>query len=518
MRRFLMLVLIFLIAAALNLVVGCKPKPEEPLPECQVDADCGLNKYCSGGKCFQMKTTPKQRAEAHIKKANELRTASKVDYQAVIAEYQAALNEVPGTPVEFNIGLCYMKMGEYERAEPVFKKARAQDPDAPNPVLALGRLNILKGRPDDALIAYEAYLRNHPGNLEVRTNVATLYRLQKKYDKAMAEIRKILVKDPAHPGAFNNLGLLYLAQGRILLAQMVTANGIQAQENVKKKPDACLYNNMGLIYLKMGYRDLAVANFRKAQKVDSRLFATNLNLGHMALKFNDFQTAKIHYELVLSENPNHREARLGLAQCMTGLRQPDEALAIYQQLIMEKPKDPVATFNVGVLYFDHLRKQKEAHAAFRKFLTFNYPDKKKKEQAEMYLIMEVEKPPEPQPPPEAAPAPEDEGVSAEAQPAAPEEPPAEEQPEGEGEAQQPTPEEPPAEEQPEGEGEVQQPTSEEPPAEEQPEGEGEVQPTPEEPPEDADQPTGQETGEEERVPSEEAQPTEEASQPTAPAE
>jgi len=414
MKRYQSFLLILVLALSLGAVTSCGPKTEGPPPECKVDFDCGPNKTCSGGKCLVKRQSPKQKAEGYIKHANLLLKEAKVDYPAVIAAYKSAMAAVPTIEgLDFNIAICYMKMGQFAKAEPVFKEALAKNPDDLNYLMALGRLYVLQNKQGAALKMYLDYQKKHPKNLEIATNIATIYRLKKDYDKAMVQIRKIFVQDPAHPGAFNNLGLVYLAKGEFLLARMVTANGINAQENVKKKPDATLYNNMGLIYLKMGDIDRAVANFRIAKKYNPNQVASNLNLGHISLKYADYGTAKVHYDAVLSEDPNNKAAMLGLAQCLGPLNKGQEALALYTKLEKMDPKDPIMLFNLGVLYFDYLKKQDEAHRTFRRFLKTKYKDAKKVEAAEMYLEQEIyiEEPEQPEQPVAEEAAPEKEQLS-----------------------------------------------------------------------------------------------------------
>ncbi len=498
MRRLYLLALIVVVAMGLGLLTGCEPKVKEPPPECQIDDDCKVNYYCSAGKCLRMATTPKERAEGYINRANKLLAASKVDYAEVIKYYNAAQKEV-GEPIpglQFNIGLAYMKMGELQKAQEIFESEMAKDPENAKPVLAMGRLLIQKNRGPEALALYTKFLEAHPNNLEMRTNAATILRGEKRYDDAMVQIRKIFVKDPAHPGAFNNLGLLYLAQDKILLARMVTVNGIQAQENVKKKPDAGLYNNLGLIYLKMGDRDRAVANFRKAHEIDPRQVSANLNLGHIALEYNDFESAISHYEFVISEDPSHREARLGLAECLTGLGKAKKALRIYQDVLKVDPNDVVAAFNIGIVYFDHLKMQTEAHNAFRHFLTLNYPDQKKNEKARFYLQLEVMVEQQEEPPQRQEQMPEDPNAPAQTEEGQPAEQPADgqqtEQPAEQPAAEQPAekqaeekPAEQPAEE-PAAEKPVEQPAAE--PAAEKPAEQPAAEPAAEKP---AEQPAAE---------------------------
>jgi|GEM_PF-802105 len=377
------------LAMILAVVAFACGEPEAPPPECQIDTDCGPNKYCEAGKCLILKT-PEQIAQENLDRAAVLLKESKIDYPAVIEAYKAALREVPNIQgVDFNIGLCYMKMREFDKALPIFSKAYEANPNDVNAVLALGRVEELKNNLSGALDVYQKFIESNPDNLEVRTNVATIYRVKGEKEKAMEQVRTIFVKDPAHPGAFNNLGLIYLSEGKLLLARMVTVNGIEAQKNVKKVEDAGLYNNLGLIYLKMGDDVRAVANFRIAYSLDNKMISVNHNLGNTYLKSYDFTRAIEHYHHILSEDPYHYGALVGVAQCLRGLAKFEESKAAYEKVLQLYPNDAVSTFNLGVLYFDHLKQQEPAHASFRKFLTMGYNDPKKRELAEMYLSQEV---------------------------------------------------------------------------------------------------------------------------------
>jgi len=412
MRRVLRVGLLGLVVALAQLaLVACQPKVVAPPPECANDVDCGAYKRCEAGRCLVL-NTPEERAASQLRVAENLLKAGKPDYNAVLAAYQAVQAEIPTVEgIELNIGLCYLKMGDEEHAAAIFKKLREATPDDANVLLASGLLLSSHGKNKEALDLYQGFLKTHPDNLEVLTNVATLFRAEKKYDDALAVTRKILIKDPAHPGAFNNLGLIFFEQNKLLLSRMVTTSGIKAQEDVKKRPDAGLYNNLALIHSQMGNDDQAVANWRIANQIDPTLVGPNLNLAHKALVYADFERARKHYEAALAQDPNNREALIGVAQCYAPLKKHEEALAIYQKLVAGNPKDAVAWFDLGVLYFDHLKKQQESRDAFNKFLTLGYDDKAKVAQAKEYLTKEivVATPPE-APKPEGAQAPIDNDI------------------------------------------------------------------------------------------------------------
>ncbi len=488
--RIITLLLLAGIVTALG-ACGKKDEPVGPPPECMTDSDCGPYKACRAAKCIVVQT-PENLAGNALKLAKEELEKSDVNYEKVLELYDEAHKHVPNIEnMDFNIALIYVKMRRFEQAMPKIDMLLEKDPTNEELILAKGKIYMMQGEEAKALEFFQKQADANPDSLNVRNNIATIYRQRKDWDNALKYIRQIFMLDPAHAGAFNNLGLIYLAQDKILLARMVTANGIQAQENTKRPKDAGLYNNLGLIYLKMGEKDRAVANFRTAFKIDKTLMAANLNLGHIAVAGRDWKHAREHYQRVLAEDPQNLEATLGLAQALRGYGELKKSEKLYLKVLKEQPENPYALFSLGALYCDHLYDKKKADEQFKHFLALNLDDEKHNTQAKNFIeffeckkveVIEEKRPTPPpvspkteappeegQPPAEGEATPEGEQPPAEAAPAeAPaEQPPAEAVP-AEAPAEQPPAEAAPVEtpaEQPPAEAAPAEAPAEQPPAE-----------------------------------------------------
>ena len=287
--RIITLLLLAVIVTALG-ACGGEDKPQGPPPECMTDSDCGPYKACRAAKCIVVQT-PENMAGNALKLAKEELEKSDVNYKRVLELYDEARKHVPNIDdMDFNIAVIYVKMRRFDQAMPKIDMLLEKDPTNEELILAKGKVYMMMGEADKALEFFQKQAEANPDSLNVRNNIATIYRQRKDWDNALKYIRQIFMLDPAHAGAFNNLGLIYLAQDKVLLSRMVTANGIQAQKNTNRPEDAGLYNNLGLIYLKMGEKNRAVSNFRKAFKIDKTLTAANLNLGHICVAGRDWKT------------------------------------------------------------------------------------------------------------------------------------------------------------------------------------------------------------------------------------
>ena len=533
--RIITLLLLAVIVTALG-ACGKEDKPQGPPPECMTDSDCGPYKACRAAKCIVVQT-PENLAGNALKLAKEELDKSDVNYERVLELYDEARKHVPNIDdMDFNVAVIYVKMRRFDQAMPKIDMLLEKDPTNEELILAKGKVYMMMGEEKQALEFFQKQAEANLDSLNVRNNIATIYRQRKDWDNALKYIRQIFMLDPAHAGAFNNLGLIYLEQDKTLLARMVTANGIQAQKNTNRPEDAGLYNNLGLIYLKMGEKNRAVSNFRKAFKIDKTLMAANLNLGHICVAGRDWKHAREHYQRVLAEDPENFEATLGLAQALRGYGELKKSEKLYLKVLKAQPENPYALFSLGALYCDHLFDKKNADDQFKKFLALNLEDEKRNTQAKNFIeffeckkveVLEEKKPtPPPVGPKTEAPPEEGQQPPAEGEEAPADQPPAEVQ-EGEQPAEQlaeqpPTeakPEEQPAE-QPPAEAKPEEQPAEQPPAEAKPEEKPAEQPPAEAKPEEkpAEQPPAEAKPEEKPAeqPPAEAKPEEKpAEQPPA---
>ena len=191
--------------------------------------------------------------------------------------------------VQFNQGVIAEKQGRITDAQGFYEAANKLDPKHKPTLLNLGRVYRLQDKFDAAIALYEGALKD-PANeydVELNNNLTVAYRLAKKYSQAEATARKVLARTKDNPDAYKNLALIYFDQGNYPLAEFISANARKLDDK-----DPGVYNNLGLIYLKLDDRRRALGQFQKAVSLNQNFAPSLFNIGAMALAYRDYDGAE----------------------------------------------------------------------------------------------------------------------------------------------------------------------------------------------------------------------------------
>lgn len=119
---------------------------------------------------------------------------------------------------------------------------------------------------------------------------------------------------------FVRLGNLLRTRGR---ARAALVEYEKARKHVGDRSPA-LHNRMAGLYLEIGELDRARGSLQETLRIFPDDPQTHVLLGRIALRANDFQTARVHYERATWENPFNPEIWVGLHRVAEGTS--DEAL------------------------------------------------------------------------------------------------------------------------------------------------------------------------------------------------
>jgi len=290
----------------------------------------------------------------------------KVDFDKAVMYFSKAAKAFPAAPfVHYNLGLVYQRKGEDQEAVKYYNKALELDPKYSMPVINKAAIYANKLEYNRAVDVCEKFLeKENDKDKIVLSAVAGFYLLKGDYINAIQSVRKILIQDQGDVDALKNLGMIYFKKNDVGLATMVTTNSYNL-----RKDDAGIANNRGVIYTSQKDDSLAMLYFIRAIGNDPKNKSANFNVASIAMKYGDAQTAYDRYSLVLSQDPDNLNARLGLALSLRGLGRFADAEKELQNVLQKDPNNPVATFNLGVLYYDHMNKKVEAKRNFRKYLS-----------------------------------------------------------------------------------------------------------------------------------------------------
>jgi serine/threonine-protein kinase len=222
-------------------------------------------------------------------------------------------------------------------AEAAARKAIEQDPAFYRGHTQLAEALIAQGRLEEGLAEYRRGIESDQGYLPARLGYAMQLQNASRYDEAATEFRKVLEYDPDHPTAKENLGAIYLLQGRYLDALPL------CKEVFEETQDARSANSLGIIYFNLNRMDEAIAAFREAYRLDPSPTKAR-NLGESYDKIGEQNEAHRWYKLALDGFDRmvalggQRAAMLNVrAFCAAKLGRFDEALNNIQEAMLLKP-------------------------------------------------------------------------------------------------------------------------------------------------------------------------------------
>jgi len=167
----------------------------------------------------------------------------------------------------------------------------------------LGNIYRNAGRLDEAIVELQYALSLYNDYIDAHNNLGVTYRKKGMLKEALWEYQRALQINPHYPYAHNNLGVLYAKSNYLDLAINEFNNA------VANKPDyADAYNNLGATYIRKGLYEKAIQECLKAVKYNNRYIDAYYNLGTAYFNNKQLDQALEITKLVLSIDPNHRDA------------------------------------------------------------------------------------------------------------------------------------------------------------------------------------------------------------------
>lgn len=257
-------------------------------------------------------------------------------------------------------GLYFASQGENAKALQYFKKAKEVDPNAPEINMNIGAMFLELGNPDSALYYSRLEKEAYPRRYQASINIASVLFTQKKYHKAMSELRDALKICPYDLNA-------NLLEIRIENNLDTTSNGTWLRpviETAIHRTDFNIYLlNEAAVYL--SNRNLmkpaedillkAVSSSPPPIETDDASFSLNSPDTPQAW---DHQKAQAHYQLgyiyglegkfesaigqskeAIALNPDLEEAYVNLVSGYLSMKRIDEAMKVLNKALEKFPSN-----------------------------------------------------------------------------------------------------------------------------------------------------------------------------------
>lgn len=172
--------------------------------------------------------------------------------------------------------------------------------------------------------------------------------------------RQLLLDDPAHVRARNNLGCLYEKQGQHLLAlEQFEAARALAPDNI----DIVL--NIADALCSMSRFDHAERELRRAQKLDAARADVYVHLGILYFKRGLYTQADVELRKAIDLSANSALAFLYRGEALNQINRVDEALEMAARAVQLDPANGRSYYLMGILY-DKKRMPQQAMDMYRR--------------------------------------------------------------------------------------------------------------------------------------------------------
>ena len=219
---------------------------------------------------------------------NALDFFKKGDYENSLRDFLAALAENPDdNAILNNIGLCYSKLSNDEKAEEYYIMALKDHEESVETYINLSDLYYRNKRLEEGTNLLETAVTIMPENIVLMHYLARFYIADVKYDLAFDILNRILEISPENIDAYWDLGNLCYETGDY-------DNAAAAFEHVLEKRDdnAIFFYRTGLAYEACDNIDKALANYLKAIATDNFMAQPYKKAAVMFLAQDDKESAK----------------------------------------------------------------------------------------------------------------------------------------------------------------------------------------------------------------------------------
>ena len=243
-------------------------------------------------------------------------TAQK-QYDKAIAAANSQIAKSPNNSVFFELLGSVLLSGkkDYSGAETALRKAVDLDKNNADAVEKLGKIEIDKGSPDQALALYMQATKDHPREVRFYILAGQLYVAQQSWDQAKSTYQQALNISPDNPLASNDLAYVILQQGGNVDVAMNMAQ--TARRAMPDSPNAA--DTLGWAYYQKGIYQSAINQFHEALRLNEKVgapenAAVHYHLGLAYQKTNQISLARQHLEKAVKINPEDADARKALSQ------------------------------------------------------------------------------------------------------------------------------------------------------------------------------------------------------------
>ncbi len=211
----------------------------------------------------------------------------------------------------------------WKTEESLWMDAVDKNPNLPRPYHNLAKYYGDMGNRKKEMPLYHKALTlerdpNYPSDHMTHYNLALAYISMDQKEKALEHLRKVIELAPGFSGAYNNLGVLMMEQGKYDEAFDNFIRALSCDEN-----SAIAHNNLAVVLLKRGRLEDALIESRKALALQKDFTRAFYNLGIIYKYKKRFSKAKHYLGLALKKRGKDIMTRLHMIEALNQMQEKE---------------------------------------------------------------------------------------------------------------------------------------------------------------------------------------------------
>jgi len=246
-----------------------------------------------------------------------------------------------------SIAYSRMRASRLEEARDFLARAREHDPESTFTLLALTRIAVSDGKPDEVDSLLARSLQLDPERAEVHSLRASLMADEGRLKEALSSYDSAIRLLPESPDALFERGLVHrdLGAGERAIADLTESLRLRPQHGLALVA-------RGAMYAQRGEHVLALADFDAAIAVDSRDALAYLQRGLVKISLGQREKALPDLDKACELRPDDPSVWLNRAVCRLQLGKTDDSLADFNKSLDLSPRNTEALGNRACAYVD----------------------------------------------------------------------------------------------------------------------------------------------------------------------
>ncbi len=267
-------------------------------------------------------------------------------FDEAVVEYKKVLKEKPSSSgTRLNLGLAYYKMGRIADAATQLAKVHSETPENQQATLLLADCYLRMEQNKDVIRLLDPVEKTNPDDLAVAYMLGTALIRDKQVEKGQLLVDRIL-RNGESAETHLMLGTAKFGVADFAGARDEFAKAVALNPNL---PEVHMYYAQTLQVT--GDPDQSMKEFKAELAVDPYNFQSNLQVGALLRKDQNYPEAKQYLERALQTRPGDLAVRYQLAAIEISEGKFDEARTRLESIVKESPQFTEAHVSLSMAYF-----------------------------------------------------------------------------------------------------------------------------------------------------------------------